>query len=223
MISVIIPCYNEENSIERVIRLVSEQNFSKEIIVIDDGSTDQTRGIVQRMSKYIDLTLCFYPANKGKGYAVRYGIKKATGDIILIQDADGEYDPREHERLLQPIWEGHAEVVYGSRFRGSQPKRVLYYSHYMANKFLTFLSNCFTGLNLSDMETGFKAFESYLVKGMILKENGFGFEPEITAKLTKTGARIYEVGISYYGRTYEDGKKIRIKDGFRAIWSIVRY
>ena len=222
-VSVIIPAFNSEAFIGRAIRSVLAQTLAAdEIIVVDDGSTDETRQrIVNCITNGSRAKLIKNRRNMGKGWSVDRGFSRAMGDIIIIQDADIEYDPREYKKLIQPIIDGHADVVYGSRFRGSSPTRVMYFKNYLANKFLTFMSNLFTGLNLSDMEVGFKAFRADILKGMDLKESGFGFEPEITAKVKKY--RIYEVGISYYGRTYSEGKKIRPRDGFRALYCIFRY
>jgi len=228
-LSIIIPCYNEENLIGSVIDKVVQtpQGFAieKEIIIVDDGSTDNTPSILGAYAKkYPDIFFFRHEKNKGKGASIKTGLDKATGTIIVIQDSDLEYDPNDYKKLLQPILDGHADVVYGSRFTGNGPHRVLFYFHTLGNKFLTSLSNLFTQLNLTDMETGYKMFRSEILHKITLKEKRFGFEPEVTAKISRIkGIRIYETGIAYYGRTYNDGKKINWKDGFRAIYCIIKY
>ena len=223
-ISIIIPCFNEENTIEEIInRIIEQKEIDKEIIVIDDFSSDQTRKILkEKLEDKIDK-LILNERNFGKGYSIREGIKNAGGDCILIQDADLEYDPNDYKRLIKPIEKGVADVVYGSRFIGSEEKRILYFWHMIGNKFLTILSNMFTNLNLSDMEVGYKVFRSEVLKKIDLEENRFGFEPEVTAKISKMNLRIYEIGINYYGRKYSEGKKITWRDGFSAIRCILFY
>ena len=225
-VSVVIPCYNEINYIETVIENIKlkNQNLDMEIIVIDDASKDGTQELVNKL-KYekIDKAL-FNDLNKGKGYCIRKGIEKSNGEIVIIQDADLEYDPSEYKKLLNPIISGKADVVFGSRFLGSDNKRVLYFWHRVGNFILTFLSNIFSNLNLTDMEVCYKVFKKEVLSQINLKENRFGFEPEVTAKISKIKKlRIYEVGISYYGRTYEEGKKINWKDGFSALRCIIYY
>ncbi len=223
-ISIIIPCFNEVDTIEKIVDKVKSQNqYEKEIIIIDDFSTDGTREVIKkRLNEKIDKLL-LNSKNFGKGYSVRQGIEISTGDIILIQDADLEYDPSDYSKLIEPIKNGYADVVYGSRFIGSDEKRVLFFWHSIGNFILTFLSNMFSNLNLTDMENCYKVFKSEIIKNIKLKENRFGFEPEITAKLAKKKCRIYEVGVKYYGRTYEQGKKIGWKDGISAIRCIIKY
>jgi glycosyltransferase involved in cell wall biosynthesis len=227
LLSVIIPCYNEINTIAAVIESVSSAPYSnKEIIVVDDFSNDGTRELLKKSFPHLTITpnlILYHDANQGKGAALRTGIKAATGDIIIIQDADLEYDPSEYPRLIEPILNNKADVVFGSRFLGGDAHRVLYFWHRVGNGFLTIFSNMFTNLNLTDMETCYKAFRREIIQPIKIQENRFGFEPEITAKISKLDCRIYEVGISYYGRTYADGKKIGWKDGFRALWCIVKY
>ena len=226
-ISIIIPCFNEENTIEKIVNKVLEEtlNFSYlnfEIIVIDDASTDATQKILE---KYENKKFKFLinKKNFGKGYSLKRGINEANGDIILFQDADLEYDPSDYKKLLKPILDGNADVVFGSRFIGSGEKRVLYYWHRIGNLFLTILSNMCSNLNLTDMEIGYKVFRSNIIKKISLQENRFGIEPEITAKIAKTKCRIYEVGVSYFGRTYQEGKKITWRDGLSAIRCILYY
>jgi len=224
-ISIIIPCYNEEKTIGLLIEKVLSVSISidKELIVIDDSSCDNSTEIVEKyQSFYPNIKLFINKKNKGKGYSIRQGFEQATGDIILIQDADLEYDPMEYNKLINPILENKADVVYGSRFIGGSQRRILFFWHYLGNKFLTILSNIFTNLNLSDMETCYKVFTKEIIKKIKLKEDRFGFEPEITAKIAKLECRIYEVGITYFGRTYKEGKKVNWKDGFRAIFVIIR-
>jgi glycosyltransferase involved in cell wall biosynthesis len=223
-LSVVVPCYNERNTIEALVDAVRASPYpSKEIIVVDDCSTDGTRDLLSgALAAKIDRVV-FHEVNQGKGAALRTGIAAATGDIVIIQDADLEYDPQEYSVVIEPIRLDKADVVFGSRFAGSGPRRVVYFWHRVGNGFLTTLSNMFTNLNLSDMETCYKAFRRELIQGIVIEENRFGFEPEITAKVSKLRCRIYEVGISYYGRTYEEGKKIGWKDGVRAIYCIVKY
>ncbi len=223
-ISIIIPCYNEEKTIEKIIDKIIEQKIENfEIIVIDDFSTDQTRKLLDENLKDKVHKIIFNEKNYGKGFSIREGIKKATGEIILIQDADLEYDPSDYDKLIKPIKNGFADVVYGSRFIGSEEKRVLYFWHMIGNKILTLLSNMFTNLNLTDMEVCYKVFKSEIIKKIDLKEDRFGFEPEVTAKIAKMNIRIFEVGVKYFGRTYLDGKKITWKDGFSALRCIFYY
>jgi len=223
-LSIIIPCYNEKDTIREVVQAVRTAPVAeKEIIIVDDCSTDGTRDILQSEIVPLVEKVIFHGANKGKGAALRTGIRAATGDIVIVQDADLEYDPREYPLVIEPILQGKADVVYGSRFMGGRPHRVLFFWHYMGNKFLTLLSNMFTDLNLTDMETGYKAFRREIIQSVHIEEDRFGFEPEITAKVAKMGVRLYEVGISYYGRSYAEGKKIGWKDGLRAIYCILKY
>ena len=223
-VSIIIPCFNEEKTISKIIHSVKKNiNDNDEIIVIDDYSTDKTRDILQGDLKDKIDNLILNEKNFGKGYSIRKGLEKSKGDIILIQDADLEYDPGDYQKLLKPIKEGFADAVYGSRFIGSEEKRVLYFWHMVGNKFLTLLSNMLTNLNLTDMEVCYKVFKANLIKNIILEENRFGFEPEITAKISKKNVKIYEVGVKYFGRTYSDGKKITWRDGFSALRCIFYY
>ena len=223
-LSVIIPCFNEKPTIEQIIDAVRDCSWSDlELIVVDDYSTDGTRELLENQLKDKIDTLILHDKNRGKGAAIRTGLKQMTGDVVLIQDADLEYDPNEYEWLMKPIMDDRADVVYGSRFVSGSAHRVLYFWHRLGNGFLTFLSNMFSNLNLTDMETCYKAFKKEIIEQIEIEENGFGIEPELTAKIAKLKCRIYEVGISYYGRTYKEGKKIDWKDGFRAIYCIIKY
>ena len=230
-ISIIIPAYNEESTItiivDKLIKLALIENIKKEIIIVNDCSTDGTEKLIENIvASHLDTEIVYlkHSNNAGKGAAIHTGIKSATGDYLMIQDADLEYDPNEINKLLKPIIDGYADVVYGSRFIGGAPHRILFFWHTIGNKFLTFLSNFFTNLNLTDMETCYKIFKTSIIKKIQLKEKRFGFEPEVTSKIAKVkDIRIYEVGISYYGRTYTEGKKINWKDGFKAIYCIIRY
>lgn len=229
-LSIIIPCYNEEATIKKIldeVLAVKLGTTKKEVIIVDDGSKDKTRTIIKGYAnKYPRIiSVHLQKKNAGKGSALKKGILKSTGDVVVVQDADLEYDPEEYKRLLYPIERGHADVVYGSRFIGGEPHRIIYYRNQVANKFLTGMSNLFTGLNLTDMETCYKMFRGNLVRSLAkdLKAQRFGFEPEITARVAKSGARVYEIGISYYGRSKEEGKKIGMKDGLKAIYEIIYF
>jgi len=228
-LSIIIPCYNEKATIEKLVKEVLDVDLGsteKEIIIIDDGSSDGTREILSRLSKkHPEIKLIFQEHNQGKGAALKKGILESSGDVLIIQDADLEYDPIEYTRLLYPIEREHADVVYGSRFIGGEPHRIIYFRNQIANKFLTSFSNLLTGLNLTDMETCYKMIKGDLARELAnnLKAKRFGFEPEITARIAKSHARVYEIGISYYGRSKEEGKKIGLKDGLKAIWEIVYF
>ena len=222
--SVVIPCFNEAKNIETVIKLVRQSPLENvEIIVVDDFSTDGTRQLLTGSLKSLVNKIILHDKNRGKGASLRSGFAACMGDVIIIQDADLEYDPTEYPKLVQPILLGKADVVYGSRFVGGEPHRVLFFWHYVGNKFLTLVSNMFTNLNLTDVETGYKVFKREIISRINVEEDRFGFEPEITAKIAKLDCRIFEVGISYSGRTYEQGKKIGWRDGFIALWCIVKY
>ncbi len=223
-ISIIIPCYNEIKTIEKIIKkILQEADIEKEIIVIDDFSNDGSRKKIDEIKDIYKLKIIKNDKNYGKGFSIRQGIKESSGDIILIQDADLEYDPKDYKRLLDPILKDNADVVYGSRFIGSEQRRVLYFWHSIGNSLLTTFSNMMSNLNLSDMENCYKVFKAEIIKNIILKENRFGFEPEVTAKIAKQNLRIYEVSVNYYGRKYSEGKKITWKDGLSAIRCIIKY
>ena len=223
-LSVVIPCYNEKDTVRDIIAAVKASPIEElEIIVVDDCSTDGTRQILEEEIKPQVSQVLYHEVNRGKGAALRTGIKAATGDVVVIQDADLEYDPQEYKKLLEPIVRGRADVVYGSRFMGGEPHRVVYFWHMIGNRFLTLLSNMFTNINLTDMETCYKMFKREVIQSIEIEEDRFGFEPEITAKVARMNCVIYEVGISYYGRTYAEGKKIGWRDGFRAIYCILKY
>jgi glycosyltransferase involved in cell wall biosynthesis len=223
MLSVVIPVYNERGTIEELLRRVQAVSIEKEIVLVDDGSSDGTRQILAEFDGKPGFQVIFHARNQGKGAALRSGFAAARGDVVLVQDADLEYDPEDYHRLLQPIAAGKADVVLGSRFIGGGPHRVLYYWHYVGNRLLTTLSNVFTNLNLSDMETCYKVFRRDVLAGLEIEESRFGFEPEIVAKVAHGRWRVYEVGVSYSGRTYNEGKKIGWRDGVRAIWCILKY
>jgi glycosyltransferase involved in cell wall biosynthesis len=223
-LSVVIPCFNELGTIGQVVKAVKASPIQNiEIIVIDDCSKDGTQELLRSQIESVVDQVIYHPRNRGKGAALKTGFAAATGDVVIVQDADLEYDPQEFPLLLQPILEGKANVVFGSRFMGGRPHRVVYFWHMVGNKLLTTLSNMLTNLNLTDMETCYKAFRREIIQPVKIEENRFGFEPEITAKVAKSGCRIYEVGISYYGRTYKEGKKNGWRDGFRAIYCILKY
>ena len=231
MLSVIMPVYNEVDTVWEAVRKVQGMDVVKEVIVIDDGSTDGSREILNRLEAETrkdndppnELKVIYQPVNRGKGAAIRSAIPQATGDMIIIQDADLEYDPQDYKNLLDPILSGKADVVFGTRFYGGGPHRVLFFWHYLGNQILTLFSNFLTNLNLSDMEVGYKAFRAEILKSIRIKSNRFGFEPEITVKIAKKGLRVYEVPISYYGRTYKEGKKITWKDGIAAFYFLIRF
>ncbi len=223
-LSVVIPCYNEARTIRALVdRVRAAPVAEKEIIIVDDCSRDGTRDLLRTQIAPLVDRIIYHEVNQGKGAALRSGFAVATGEAVIVQDADLEYDPQEYPRLLRPIVEGKADVVFGSRFAGGEAHRVVYFWHMVGNKFLTLLSNMLTNINLTDMETCYKVFRREVLQKITVEENRFGFEPEITAKVAKLGVVIYEVGISYYGRTYAEGKKISWRDGFRAIWAIVKY
>lgn len=230
-LSVLVPVYNEERTLDEIVRRVCAVNLPKEIILVDDGSKDRSREILTRLHEenrrggdpLNEIKIIFQPENQGKGAALKSAIAHATGDVLLIQDADLEYDPKDYPNLLQPIQEGVADVVYGTRFAGGGAHRVLFFWHSMGNRILTLLSNMLTNLNLSDMEVGFKVFRAEALKGIELQSKRFGFEPEITVKLAKKGCRFYEVPIAYHGRTYLEGKKITWKDGLAALYYMIRF
>ena len=223
-LTVVIPVYNELSTLEEIIRQVKASKVdSIEIILVDDYSTDGTRELIRdKLESQVDRVI-YQDRNYGKGYAVATGFKHATGDIVLVQDDDLEYDPQQYPSLIEPILDDRADVVYGSRFQGGGPHRVVYYWHFVGNRFLTLLSNMFTNINLTDMETCYKVFRREIIQSIDIKEKRFGFEPEITAKIARMKVRIYEMGISYYGRTYDEGKKIGWKDGVKAIYCIIKY
>jgi len=222
-LSVVIPVYNEVNTLLSLIERVQRSPVEKEIIVVDDCSTDGTTDLLKRTPLESNVRTFFHTVNQGKGAALRTGFAHATGDMVIVQDADLEYDPQEYPKLVKPIVDGLADVVYGSRFAGGETHRVLYFWHSIGNHLLTLCSNAFTNLNLTDMETCYKVFRRAVLQQIVIEENRFGFEPEITAKMAKLKVRVFEVGISYAGRTYEEGKKIGWKDGVRALWCIVKY
>lgn len=222
-LTVVIPVYNEVHTLLTLIERVQRVAVDKDIVLVDDRSTDGTRELLQRTSFPANVQVLYHDENQGKGAALRTGFAAATGDLVIVQDADLEYDPEEYPKLMRPIVDGLADVVFGSRFVGGESHRVLYFWHYLGNRFLTLCSNAFTNLNLTDMETCYKLFRREVLERITIEEQRFGFEPEITAKLSKLHVRIYEVGISYAGRTYEEGKKIGWKDGVRAIWCILKY
>jgi glycosyltransferase involved in cell wall biosynthesis len=222
-LSVVIPAYNERATIEEIVRRVRDTGTVREIIVVDDMSTDGTREVLRTLEQQPGVRVIYHEVNRGKGAALRTGFAAATGELVIVQDADLEYNPQEYARLARPILDGRADVVFGSRFSGNDEHRVLFYWHSLGNKLLTTLSNMFTNLNLSDMETCYKMFRADVLRKITIEEDRFGFEPEITAKIARLGCRVYEVGISYSGRDYTQGKKIGWKDGVRALWCIVRY
>lgn len=228
-LSILIPCYNEESMIVSILKKINNTDcgLPKEIIVVNDCSTDNTANALENYIKLnpdTNIKIQHHSINKGKGACIQTALMEVTGDVVIIQDADLEYNPGEYLKMLKPIADGYADVVYGSRFRGNEAHRVLFFFHTIGNKFLTFLSNLFTGINLTDMETGYKMFKTEILRSIRLREKRFGFEPEVTAKISRIkNIRIYEVGISYYGRTYSEGKKINWRDGFRAIYCIFKY
>lgn len=230
-LSVLVPVYNEAHTLEQAIQRVRSVRLPKEIIVIDDGSTDGSREILKRLEtearsendSFNVLKVLFQPLNQGKGAAIRSGLRHVTGDVVIVQDADLEYDPQDYMRLLEPVLAGNADVVYGTRFYGGGPHRVLFFWHYVGNQIVTFFSNILTNLNLTDMEVGYKVFRTEVLRKIELRSNRFGFEPEITVKVAKAGCRVYEVPISYHGRTYAEGKKITWKDGIAALYFLIRF
>ncbi len=222
-LTVVIPVYNEVHTLLTLVERVQRVAVDKDIVLVDDCSTDGTRELLQRTAFPANVTVLYHDRNQGKGAALRTGFAAATGELVIVQDADLEYDPDEYPKLMRPIEDGLADVVFGSRFVGGESHRVLYFWHYLGNRFLTLCSNAFTNLNLTDMETCYKLFRRDVLQRITVEENRFGFEPEITAKIARMRVRIYEVGISYAGRTYEEGKKIGWKDGVRAIWCIFKY
>jgi len=223
-LSVVMPIYNEQATLRRVIDRVISVGVDLELLCVDDGSSDGSREILAELEKqYPQMRVFLQPHNMGKGAALRRGIREASGDYVIIQDADLEYDPNDYRRLLEPLETGQADVVYGSRFMGSGPHRVLYFWHWVANSFLTQLSNMITNLNMTDMETCYKVFRREVIQSIPLEEDRFGFEPEVTVKIAKRNLRVYEVGISYWGRTYAEGKKIGWRDGVRALWCLIKY
>src|SRR5271170_1932876 len=223
-VSVVMPVYNERTTVRQVVERVLAVPFEVELLCVDDGSEDGSREVLAELQgEYRQLQVFLQPANMGKGAALRRGIQEASGDFVVIQDADLEYDPTDYPILLAPLAQGKADVVYGSRFLGAAPHRVLYFWHSVGNRLLTLLSNCLTNINLTDMETCYKVFRREIIQSIPIEESRFGFEPEITVKVAKRRLRIYEVGISYWGRTYEEGKKIGWKDGLRAVWCLLKY